>query len=423
MAIKKELVQFTIVNDTDCAFNIPLMQQNVYSINAKTKYSWDITTANLSCGTGTIVINGVTTTITFTPDLTGLLAALNGLGFGFFCTETIGGQTFLYVTDDKNIYGGLDLCPSGTTTTTTTSTTTAAPVGTTTTTTTSTTTIAPTTTTTTSTTTAAPPTISLGSPSCRNNNCNDNAFCTVVYNINTTDAPAGSYITVTTDPPPSGASVTILNSDPNLGTLLYSEPDGLQPAVFFTLELRDSGGNIIATSSTSLAHQSFWQFLPLCSSLTTTTTTTSTTTAAPTTTTTTTSTTTAAPTTTTTTSTTTAAPTTTTTTTTTSTTTAAPLAVSSMLYSIQQINITDCQVQADITLNGNVSQNTDFDFQYQLNSTGSTLYFGTVTVLAGQNIGTALVGSASSALCSDGVNSGCINTVTGDTVSITGFSC
>ena len=257
MAIKKELVQFTIVNDTDCAFNIPLMQQNAYSINATTKYSWNITSATISCGTGTILINDVLTTITFTPDLAGLLAALNALGFGFFCTETIGGQTFLYVTDDKNIYGGLDLCPSGTTTTTTTSTTTAAPTT--------------TTTTTTSTTTAAPET--------------------------------------------------------------------------------------------------------------------------------------------------------TTTTTTTSTTTAAPLAVSSMLYSIQQINVTECQVQADITLNGNVSQNTDFDFQYQLNSTGSTLYFGTVTVLAGQNTGTALVGGASSALCTDGVNSGCINTVTGDSVSIVGFSC
>ena len=152
MAIKKELIQFTIVNDTDCAINLPLFQQNVYSVNAKTKYSWNITTANLACGTGTIVINGVTTTITFAPNLAGLLAALNALGYGFFCTETSGGSTFLYVVDDTNIYGGLDLCPSGTTTTTTTSTTTAAPT-TTTTTTTSTTTAAPTTTTTTTTST------------------------------------------------------------------------------------------------------------------------------------------------------------------------------------------------------------------------------------------------------------------------------
>ena len=158
MAIKKELIQFTIINQTDCTFNIPLFQSNVYSINATTKYSWDITAADLSCGTGTIVINGITINLSFATNLAGLLSALNNLGYGFFCTETIGFSTFLYVVDDTNIYGDLDLCPSVVSTTTTTTTTTAAP--TTTTTTTSTTTAAPTTTTTTttSTTTAAPTT-------------------------------------------------------------------------------------------------------------------------------------------------------------------------------------------------------------------------------------------------------------------------
>jgi len=155
MAIKKELIQFTIVNSTDCSINLPLFQQNVYSINATTKYSWDITSAVLSCGTGSIVVNGVTLNLSYAANLTGLLNALNGLGYGFFCTETIGGDTFVYVVDDTNIYGDLDLCPSGSTTTTT-STSTAAPE--TTTTTTSTTTEEPTTTTTTSTTTAEPET-------------------------------------------------------------------------------------------------------------------------------------------------------------------------------------------------------------------------------------------------------------------------
>jgi hypothetical protein len=153
MAIKRELIQFTIINSTDCEYNLPLFQQNVYSVNATTKYSWNITSANISCGTGTIVVNSVTYNLTYTATLAGLLSALNALGFGFFCTETIGGSTFLYVVDDTNIYGNLDLCPTGTTTTTTT--TTAAP---TTTTTTTTTTAAPTTTTTTSTTTEAPTT-------------------------------------------------------------------------------------------------------------------------------------------------------------------------------------------------------------------------------------------------------------------------
>ena len=135
MAIKKELIQFTIINETDCSINLPLFQQNVYSINATTKYSWNITPIDLSCGTGTIVVNSVTLSISFQPNLTSFLAALNALGYGFFCTETIAGDTFLYVVDDTNVYGGLDVC-SAATTTTTTSTTTEAPTTTTTTTTT-----------------------------------------------------------------------------------------------------------------------------------------------------------------------------------------------------------------------------------------------------------------------------------------------
>ena len=155
MAVKKELIQFTIENDTNCSYNIPLFQQNVYSINATTKYSWDITTEDLSCGTGSIVINGITYNITYSPNLSGLLQSLNALGFGFFCFEIISGQTYIYTTDDVNIYGNLSLCSTGTTTTTTSTSTTAAP---TTTTSTSTTTAAPTTTTTTSTTTTEAPT-------------------------------------------------------------------------------------------------------------------------------------------------------------------------------------------------------------------------------------------------------------------------
>ena len=149
MAIKRELVQFVIVNSTDCNFNIPLFQQNVYSINATTKYSWDVTSEDITCGTGSIVINSVTYSFTYTASsLVSLLSALNALGFGFFCSETISGSTYIYTVDDTNVYGDLTLCSA--TTTTTTTTTTEAP---TTTTTTSTTTEAPTTTTTTSTTT------------------------------------------------------------------------------------------------------------------------------------------------------------------------------------------------------------------------------------------------------------------------------
>jgi len=100
-ATKQELIQFNIVNQTDCSFNLPLFQQNVYSVNATTKYTWDITTADLSCGTGTIVVNGNTMSLVFAANLAGLLAALNALGFGFFCSETSGGSTYFYTVDES----------------------------------------------------------------------------------------------------------------------------------------------------------------------------------------------------------------------------------------------------------------------------------------------------------------------------------
>ena len=197
MAVKKELIQFTIENDTNCSYDIPLFQQNVYSINATTKYSWDITTEDLSCGTGSIVINGVTYNITYSPNLSGLLAALNALGFGFFCFEIISGQTYIYTTDDINIYGNLTLCSTGTTTTTTSTSTTAAPT-TTTTTSTSTTTAAPTTTTSTSTTTAAPTTTTSTSTSTTETTTTTTSSTTTEAPTTTTSTSTSTTETTTT---------------------------------------------------------------------------------------------------------------------------------------------------------------------------------------------------------------------------------
>lgn len=147
MIVKKQLIQFFIENQTDCQYNLEMFVNNEYSINATTKYSWDITSETVSCGTATIVINGQTLTITFDSTLAGLLNSLNQLGYGFFCTETIGGSTFLFVSDDTNVYGNLTLCPTGASTTTTTTTTTSS--------TSTTTTLPPTSTTTTSSTTSS----------------------------------------------------------------------------------------------------------------------------------------------------------------------------------------------------------------------------------------------------------------------------
>ncbi len=219
MATKRELIQFTIVNSTDCDYNIPMFQQNVYSINATTKYSWDVTTAVLSCGTGTIVVNSVTYNLSYTSTLAGLLNALNAIGFGFFCSETIGADTYIYVTDDTNIYGDLDLCPSGITTTTTTTTTTA---GTTTSTTTTTTTqpITSTTTTTTTqpitstttTTTTEPPTTTTTSTT----TTTEPPTTTTTSTTTTTEPPTTTTTstTTTTEPPTTTTTSTTTTTEP-----------------------------------------------------------------------------------------------------------------------------------------------------------------------------------------------------------------
>jgi len=171
-----------------------------------------------------------------------------------------------YIGENNFFYSGLNescdlearaMIPLATTTSTTSTTSTSTSTSTTSTSTTS---------TTTSTTTVPPPQIQLGIPFCRENNCNDNAACAVKFHIDTLNAPVGSYITVTTDPPSSPASVSITDSNPASGVLRYFEPSGTGSAVWFTLELRDSGGTIIATSSSnSISHQSWWNIgLPLC---------------------------------------------------------------------------------------------------------------------------------------------------------------
>lgn len=131
--------------------------------------------------------------------------------------------------------------------------------------TTTTTTTSTSTSTTTSTTTAAVPSIQLGNALCRTvGSCNDNATCGVSYGITVSNAPVGSYVTLTTNPPSSTATVTITDSNPNTATLTYSEPDAVAIMVDFTLELRNVSSVIIASSGATLDHQSYWQFLSPC---------------------------------------------------------------------------------------------------------------------------------------------------------------
>ncbi|MFY8160516.1 MAG: hypothetical protein ACOVNU_04240, partial [Candidatus Kapaibacteriota bacterium] len=144
---KKELINLTIINDSDCTQSIPLFQNNVASINATTKYQWDITSGigvntyiytiddtnvygnldvctasitNILCGLGSIVVNGVLITLTYTPTLVGLLNSLNALGYGFFCTEF---STSITTTTTSTTSTTTTAIPTTTTSTTSTTTT------------------------------------------------------------------------------------------------------------------------------------------------------------------------------------------------------------------------------------------------------------------------------------------------------------
>jgi hypothetical protein len=244
MAHKKELIQFSVKNNTDCDLNVPLLQQNVYSINATTKYSWNIQTIDLSCGTGSIVINGATYPLSYTANsLNSYLSALNSLGFGFFCTETISSVNYLYTQDDINVYGNVSDCATGTTTSTTTTTTTGVPTTSTTTTsttlpststttttttgtpttstTTTTTTDVPTTSTTTTTTTVVVPTTSTttttttGTPTTSTTTTTTTeAPTTSTTTTTTTEAPTTSTTTTTTTEPPTTSTTTTTTTEP-----------------------------------------------------------------------------------------------------------------------------------------------------------------------------------------------------------------
>jgi hypothetical protein len=217
MAQKKELVQFSVKNNTDCDINVPLLQRNIYSINATTKYSWNIQTIDLSCGTGSIVINGATYQFSYTANsLTSYLAALNSLGFGFFCTEIISSVNFLFTQDDTNVYGNINDCATGTTTSTTTTSTTAVP----TTSTTTTSTTLPSTSTTTTTTTGVPTTSTTTTSTTDVPTTSTTTTTTTVVvpttsttTTTTTDVPTTSTTTTTTTDVPTTSTTTTTTTD------------------------------------------------------------------------------------------------------------------------------------------------------------------------------------------------------------------
>jgi hypothetical protein len=243
MAYKEELIQFDIVNNTtDCVINVPLFSTAAPSINATTKYQWQIITADLSCGCWSIIVNSITYFINFDGTLVGLQNAFNNLGFGFACTTTIGADTFLYTLDNTNVYGAIETCYCITTTTTTT-TTTIAPTTTTTTTiaptTTTTTTIAPTTTTTTTiapttttTTTIAPTTTTTTTiaPTTTTSTTTTTTGAPVPYTIDSFGT-GSSVLACTTGSPSISVYATPGNTTPIVGMIFYDSPTLTTPYI------------------------------------------------------------------------------------------------------------------------------------------------------------------------------------------------
>lgn len=106
-------------------------------------------------------------------------------------------------------------------------------------------------------------TIDLGAPICKYNDCNNYSVCSVLYSIVTFNAPPGSYVTITVLTP-STTTLTIINNDPLNARLVYTELDPSAGPVTFTLELRNSLGQILTTATSSLSHKASWYNLPYC---------------------------------------------------------------------------------------------------------------------------------------------------------------
>ena len=177
--------------------------------NAKTEYRWDITAFTPSNDDtltleykqyGAAVFSTYTSQI-YNTNIDGIIAALDGLGIGYFQSYTELGQLYLSTFNDTVEFGLLTISNNGApATSTTTSTTTAPP---TTSTTSSTTTAAPTTSTT-STTTAAPTTSTTST---------------------TTAAPTSTTTTSTTAAPTTTSSTTT-STTAAVGGFTISNPSG-----------------------------------------------------------------------------------------------------------------------------------------------------------------------------------------------------
>ena len=180
--------------------------------NALTEYRWDIT-AFVPSSSDTLILQykpvGASIFSTYTQELSNpnsdaLVAALDGLGIGYFNYYIELGQTYLSTFNDDYVFGTLtinsNVTPPLPTTTTTSTTTTAAP------TTTTTTTAAPTTSTTSTSTTAAPTSTTTTTAAPTSTTTTTAAPTTSTTSTSTTAAPTST--TTTTAAPTSTTTTT-----------------------------------------------------------------------------------------------------------------------------------------------------------------------------------------------------------------------
>lgn len=108
-------------------------------------------------------------------------------------------------------------------------------------------------------------TIDLGTARCRSTGlCNDNGNCYVEFNVNSTLFPVGSYFTVANKV--GTADVIVIDSSTPVGQLEYRENNNSE-TITFDLQLRNSAGDILKTTSETISHSGAWAALASCQDL------------------------------------------------------------------------------------------------------------------------------------------------------------
>ena len=104
--MRNELINYRIQNNTSSIIPSSIWSPTsttTNTANATTRYTWDFSGVDLSSGTASFTINGVTNNLVFDGTLQGLVNELNQLNYGYFL---VSGDT-MFTQDDTNVYGDL----------------------------------------------------------------------------------------------------------------------------------------------------------------------------------------------------------------------------------------------------------------------------------------------------------------------------